>query len=708
MSHSVRSLITLALPIVLVSSAPTSALISMSLFTHPSYFQAIYLPLEASAFLMGLSLGSRALRCLCPGGKLFHFGTLAVAPIYFLIFPNIAISWAAFLLPRLYNSFPATTTSPCASLSLLLSLVGLALLGSIVGLEDGPAHADVTIESSKRHALAVTLANCNAACLGGSVSLIQLGISINSPELLFGGSTLATSCGVAAQFTLLVFMPLVSMAIHAGGTHASHTGTSGSTALNAASFFLSTLLFGKIATISSMFLGSTWMRVGLLSLLVLGHVATAMMVFTLATLSPDTPAYPYRPSTTSSGDPSLAVLIKLQDGKMSLSSREHECLSLALDGLTSDAIADKLGLRPSTARNYMQRAYRKLNVTSLEELKNSVAKTEAGTPCDEVTVTRAQIRINKLVKNRIASRIGTMAASLSLLAVVLIGTPNFVAVAVFSVALALTCTSPILVGRLDTSNLTGYRQSRHAIMEIAVVTAVSGASISLPEAGRASGAITTLLLALLLRIGYRSLRSTGAIGPYEAVLVAVSIATALLTNRPLFLAVGVALCCLAWLCMHKGTGLSLTHSLLCWVASLCLGLTGALVLERFSSAPVISVGQPWADDCLPPLMTILALGSLAILAQTVFASLESRFEAGEAEPDKSFEERAFHFLLSKGIAERDSRIVAKLLSGSSAMAISKQIHYSRQTIYAVRRAVLKKLRQETIEGLADYIRTNLT
>jgi DNA-binding CsgD family transcriptional regulator len=47
-----------------------------------------------------------------------------------------------------------------------------------------------------------------------------------------------------------------------------------------------------------------------------------------------------------------------------LTKRELEVLRLLADGLTSQQIADELGIRPSTARNHAQRVLAKLGVTS--------------------------------------------------------------------------------------------------------------------------------------------------------------------------------------------------------------------------------------------------------------------------------------------------------------------------------------------------------
>lgn len=55
-----------------------------------------------------------------------------------------------------------------------------------------------------------------------------------------------------------------------------------------------------------------------------------------------------------------------------LPNREREAIEGALGGLTSAQIADRLGIKPATVRSYLQRAYRKLGVTSLRELRGAM------------------------------------------------------------------------------------------------------------------------------------------------------------------------------------------------------------------------------------------------------------------------------------------------------------------------------------------------
>ena len=57
-----------------------------------------------------------------------------------------------------------------------------------------------------------------------------------------------------------------------------------------------------------------------------------------------------------------------------LTERETVCLLLALDGMTSAAIAERLGIKAPTVRAYQQRAYRKMEVASLAEARELVAR----------------------------------------------------------------------------------------------------------------------------------------------------------------------------------------------------------------------------------------------------------------------------------------------------------------------------------------------
>lgn len=57
-----------------------------------------------------------------------------------------------------------------------------------------------------------------------------------------------------------------------------------------------------------------------------------------------------------------------------LTERETVCLLLALNGMTSAAIAERLGIKAPTVRAYQQRAYRKMEVASLAEARELVAR----------------------------------------------------------------------------------------------------------------------------------------------------------------------------------------------------------------------------------------------------------------------------------------------------------------------------------------------
>lgn len=57
-----------------------------------------------------------------------------------------------------------------------------------------------------------------------------------------------------------------------------------------------------------------------------------------------------------------------------LTDREASCLILAIDGMTSTAIAEHLGIKAPTVRAYQQRSYRKMEVASLVEARELVAR----------------------------------------------------------------------------------------------------------------------------------------------------------------------------------------------------------------------------------------------------------------------------------------------------------------------------------------------
>lgn len=57
-----------------------------------------------------------------------------------------------------------------------------------------------------------------------------------------------------------------------------------------------------------------------------------------------------------------------------LSTNEHISLMHALEGKTSAQISEMLGISPSTVRSYLQRAYKKLGVSSLKALKLSLSE----------------------------------------------------------------------------------------------------------------------------------------------------------------------------------------------------------------------------------------------------------------------------------------------------------------------------------------------
>lgn len=63
---------------------------------------------------------------------------------------------------------------------------------------------------------------------------------------------------------------------------------------------------------------------------------------------------------------------------LDLAESERAVVTACLIGKTSTEAAAELGIRPSTARSYMQRAYRKIGVSSLQELKALIRGTGSG------------------------------------------------------------------------------------------------------------------------------------------------------------------------------------------------------------------------------------------------------------------------------------------------------------------------------------------
>lgn len=76
-----------------------------------------------------------------------------------------------------------------------------------------------------------------------------------------------------------------------------------------------------------------------------------------------------------SQESSVATLATL--GAFDLPKSERVAVELALTGLSSTKIGAQMDIAPATVRSYLQRAYRKLGVSSLQELR-SVAQAQAG------------------------------------------------------------------------------------------------------------------------------------------------------------------------------------------------------------------------------------------------------------------------------------------------------------------------------------------
>ncbi len=64
-------------------------------------------------------------------------------------------------------------------------------------------------------------------------------------------------------------------------------------------------------------------------------------------------------------------------GIKSLTARELSVVELTAQGLTSKECAEKLGLKPSTVREYLRRAYGKLGIVGSQELKDLLAPKES-------------------------------------------------------------------------------------------------------------------------------------------------------------------------------------------------------------------------------------------------------------------------------------------------------------------------------------------
>lgn len=63
-----------------------------------------------------------------------------------------------------------------------------------------------------------------------------------------------------------------------------------------------------------------------------------------------------------------------------LTARELSTIELTLQGLTSKECGAQLGIRPSTAREYLRRSYAKLGISSSRELRSVLAESQASLP----------------------------------------------------------------------------------------------------------------------------------------------------------------------------------------------------------------------------------------------------------------------------------------------------------------------------------------
>lgn len=71
--------------------------------------------------------------------------------------------------------------------------------------------------------------------------------------------------------------------------------------------------------------------------------------------------------------------------RLGLTARERECLGRALDGGTSEQVAAELGIKAPTVRAYLQRAYRKLGVSTLAGARGALVAHEAEVVGDGVS-----------------------------------------------------------------------------------------------------------------------------------------------------------------------------------------------------------------------------------------------------------------------------------------------------------------------------------
>ena len=126
-------------------------------------------------------------------------------------------------------------------------------------------------------------------------------------------------------------------------------------------------------------------------------VAFMTYLMTVTILAPPSPEVESQADHGSDEGPSVSVSPLLDER---LTERESTCLELALAGENSAHVAEKLGIKASTVRSYLQRAYRKLEVDSLEQardvlpghaedrLVDSVATVPPTLPCTAGTLGR--------------------------------------------------------------------------------------------------------------------------------------------------------------------------------------------------------------------------------------------------------------------------------------------------------------------------------
>lgn len=404
-----------------------------------------------------------------------------------------------------------------------------------------------------------------------------------------------------------------------------------------------------------------------------------------------------------------------------LTTREAETIQLMLQGNSSSAIAEELGIKASSVRGFQQRAYKKLSVTSAEELKAL---------CASMGARGGDARRSSLMPSHHFRRLGMLLALLVMALAVPCGNTGLIPLLTnipgWNSAWSTSCLlgTALFIGLLVIESAIDGKRAEPKMCEldlplVTILPALTGLTIG--ELWRNAtwpylsfvSQLAILLTVLSAATVYVQRDVRKSISKTDWVVLAGVIALACLYTRTAWAAIPIVAILIYGNYTRRTFGDDLfLPAMICGGYALSAGLIGsAFLLTACEDAlgRIVWLGLDDHQAHVDAALLIMTVGLLLIASMSYLGSLMRKraFMAIGTDGEQS-SLQIMTLLMAMGLNETDARIGSLLASGKSSRAITAELAVSPGTVNSSKRRVYARMQVHGSMQLKAKIELMLT